>query len=164
MFILKLYLLSSTLEASHYSDYKEMLQVAKPDAFVPPHTLHFQQVIDALESGCHVLVEKPMTCSSAEAAILLEKTQTTGKVLQVSYQRHFQLEFLYIHDAIALQRKFIRLRAISHINHCSNASSLTVPLFCCIIMGEAATGGMPFDYGGNCTGDDKPGTENNRSA
>ncbi|MBM7568505.1 putative dehydrogenase [Paenibacillus sacheonensis] len=42
-----------------------------------------------------------MTCSSAEAELLLRKAEDAGKLMQVSYQRHFQPEFLYIRSAIA---------------------------------------------------------------
>ncbi|KAF9112754.1 hypothetical protein BGX30_007193, partial [Mortierella sp. GBA39] len=62
---------------------------------------HFQQAQDVLSSGLHVLIEKPMTCSSAEAELLIHTAEQAGKILQVSYQRHFQPEFLYIRDAIA---------------------------------------------------------------
>ena len=34
---------------------------------VTPHTLHFQQSMDALDGGYHVLVEKPMVTSTAHA-------------------------------------------------------------------------------------------------
>lgn len=88
---------------SQYSDYQEMLKQAELDGVIicSPHTLHFQQAYDVLSKGLHVLIEKPMTCSSAEAELLLKLAEESGKIMQVSYQRHFQPEFLYIRDAIA---------------------------------------------------------------
>lgn len=85
-----------------YDDYREMLESEKLDAVVicSPHTLHFRHAADALRAGCHVLVEKPMTCSSEEAERLIAVSKESGKLLQVSYQRHFQPEFLYIRQAI----------------------------------------------------------------
>jgi predicted dehydrogenase len=90
-------------DVAQYADYKEMLDQANVDAVVicSPHTLHFQQAHDVLSRGLHVLIEKPMTCSSAEAEQLIQKAKQSGKIMQVSYQRHFQPEFLYIRDAIA---------------------------------------------------------------
>lgn len=90
-------------DAASFSNYEDMLEQAELDAvvIVSPHTLHFKHAYDALSRGLHVLIEKPMTCSSAEAEELIRKADETGKVLQVSYQRHFQPEFLYIRDAIA---------------------------------------------------------------
>ncbi|MDD9268169.1 Gfo/Idh/MocA family protein [Paenibacillus sp. GCM10023248] len=90
-------------DVEHYTDYQAMLAESELDAVVicSPHTLHFQQATDALNKGLHVLIEKPMTCSSAEAEQLIRTAKQAGKVMQVSYQRHFQPEFLYIRDAIA---------------------------------------------------------------
>lgn len=90
-------------QAQQFSDYREMLEQGELDAVVicSPHTLHFQQATDVMNHGLHVLIEKPMTCSSTEAEQLIETANKTGKIMQVSYQRHFQSEFIYIHDAIA---------------------------------------------------------------
>ncbi|CAM4296350.1 Gfo/Idh/MocA family oxidoreductase [Paenibacillus alkaliterrae] len=89
-------------DVKQFDDYKEMLAQADMDAAVicSPHTLHFQQALDVLESGCHVLIEKPMTCSSEEAEQLIIAAEQAEKLLQVSYQRHFLPEFLYIRQAI----------------------------------------------------------------
>jgi len=86
-----------------FADYEDMLAETELDAVVicSPHTLHFKQATDVLNKGLHVLIEKPMTCSSKEAEQLIETANRAGKILQVSYQRHFQPEFLYIKDAIA---------------------------------------------------------------
>ncbi|SFI34920.1 Predicted dehydrogenase [Paenibacillus sp. UNC496MF] len=86
-----------------YTDYRELLDSGEVDAVVicSPHTLHFEQASAALRRGLHVMLEKPMTCSSVEAAQLIQIAADSGKLLQVSYQRHFQPEFLYIRNAIA---------------------------------------------------------------
>jgi predicted dehydrogenase len=85
-----------------FEDYRDLLD-SGVDAVVicSPHTLHFQQATDALNAGCHTLIEKPMACSSAEAEQLIQTAERVGKKLQVSYQRHFQPEFLYIKQAIS---------------------------------------------------------------
>lgn len=89
-------------DVQHFTEYQEMLDQAELDAVVicSPHTLHFQQATDVLNKGLHVLIEKPMTCSSEEAVQLIATSEKAGKVLQVSYQRHFQPEFLFIRNAI----------------------------------------------------------------
>lgn len=88
--------------AELFSDYHDMLDEVDLDAVVicSPHTLHFQQATDVLNKGLHVLIEKPMTCSSEEARKLIETAKQAGKIMQVSYQRHFQPEFIYIREAI----------------------------------------------------------------
>ncbi len=85
-----------------YVDYKEMLENEKVHAVVicTPHTQHYRQAMDSLEYGCHVLIEKPMATTLQETEELINKAAEVGKVLQVSYQRHFEPEFLYIKQAI----------------------------------------------------------------
>lgn len=89
--------------ARQFTAYEDMLEYGALDAVVicSPHTLHYRQAYDVLDRGLHVLIEKPMTCSSVEAEQLIQKAEASGKVMQVSYQRHFQPEFLYIRNAIA---------------------------------------------------------------
>ncbi len=75
-----------------YSDYSDMLAAGGLDAtqINTPHTLHFDQIMDSLDAGLHVLTEKPMVCSAAHARAIIEKARSTGKVVQIAYQRHFQ--------------------------------------------------------------------------
>ncbi|TLS52495.1 Gfo/Idh/MocA family oxidoreductase [Paenibacillus antri] len=88
--------------AAAYPDYQTMLDDAVLDAVIicSPHTEHYRQARDVLDRGLHVLIEKPMTCTSAEAENLIQAAERSGKILQVSYQRHCQPEFLYIRDTI----------------------------------------------------------------
>ncbi|WP_240733024.1 Gfo/Idh/MocA family protein [Jeotgalibacillus sp. S-D1] len=88
---------------AQFSDHKEMLAQVSLDAVIicSPHTLHFDQVMDAISHNCHVLIEKPMACSLAEAEQLIEAAEKAEIVLQVSYQRHFEPAFLAIRDAIS---------------------------------------------------------------
>ncbi|WP_163536067.1 Gfo/Idh/MocA family oxidoreductase [Gracilibacillus sp. YIM 98692] len=90
------------LHVKEYSGHKEMLRYEEVDAVVicSPHTLHFKQGMDALDSGCHVLMEKPMTTNAIEAQQLIDKAELEKKVIQVSYQRHFEPAFLLIKQVI----------------------------------------------------------------
>ncbi|KRG15401.1 Gfo/Idh/MocA family protein [Lederbergia galactosidilytica] len=90
-------------DAKEFADHKEMLNHSQLDAVIicSPHTLHFDQAMDVMNHGCHVLIEKPMACSKKEAEELIETSEKLGRVLQVSYQRHFEPEFIYIRDTIA---------------------------------------------------------------
>lgn len=85
-----------------YSDYDAMLAKEDLDAVVicTPHTLHYQQAADCLDRGINVLVEKPMVCTVERAEKLLTKAEETNKTLMVSYQRHYQPEYLWAHNAI----------------------------------------------------------------
>lgn len=86
-----------------YADYQAMLAKEEIDAAVicTPHTLHFQQAMDCLDRGIHVLVEKPLVCTVEDGRKLIAKSEKAGKTLMVSYQRHYHPEFMWTRDAIA---------------------------------------------------------------
>jgi predicted dehydrogenase len=90
-------------ELPRFSDYREMLasDVAIDGVQLhSPHTLHFQQSMDSLDAGKHVLSEKPMVCTVEHAHTLLRKIEETGKVFAISYQRHYERTFRYIKQKI----------------------------------------------------------------
>ena len=85
-----------------YADYKDLLAALRPDAVVisTPHTLHFDQIMDSLDAGCHVHTEKPMVCTVDHAKKVIDKVKETGKHLMISYQRHFQPAYMYCREVV----------------------------------------------------------------
>jgi len=85
-----------------YSDYEAMLAKEDLDAAVicTPHTLHYQEAMDCLQRGMHVLTEKPMVCTVERAKNLIAKAKEVDRTLMVSYQRHYQPELRWAHDFI----------------------------------------------------------------
>ncbi|WP_418219875.1 Gfo/Idh/MocA family protein [Chryseolinea soli] len=70
-----------------YDDYKEALQATKPDAVcisTYPDT-HESFAIQALESGCHVFIEKPLADTVAGAERVAEAAKKAKKKLVVGY-------------------------------------------------------------------------------
>ena len=92
-----------TKDCPVFFDHQEMLDKVKLDAVEihSPHTVHFQQIMDALDRGLHVLVEKPMVCKVEHAQQVLDKANRVGTVVLVSYQRHYHPGFRYIKQTIA---------------------------------------------------------------
>jgi predicted dehydrogenase len=72
-------------QAQVYADYKEMLKKAELDAVSVclPNFLHAPVTIDALRAGCHVMVEKPMATSLAEARKMVETAKKMKRLLMV---------------------------------------------------------------------------------
>ena len=60
------------------------------DICLPPH-LHFVTCMQALEAGKHVVCEKPLVSSLAEADALIAKSQETGKMVFPVFQYRFGL-------------------------------------------------------------------------
>lgn len=69
------------------SDPRDLLKDSSIDAIViaTPVSSHYELAMAALEAGKHVLVEKPMTTTSEEAARLVEKAAAKNKVLMVDH-------------------------------------------------------------------------------
>lgn len=83
-----------------YEDYKEMLALPDLEAVVisSPHCFHPQQVIDSLEAGKHVLCEKPLASTVADARRVIAQRDRTGKTLAISYQRHCSPHYRYMRE------------------------------------------------------------------
>ncbi|MYF91757.1 MAG: Gfo/Idh/MocA family oxidoreductase, partial [Gemmatimonadetes bacterium] len=90
---------SQAAELPEFTHYQEMLEQVELDAveISTPHTLHFEQIMAALDKGLHVLTEKPMVCTVDHARQVIAKSEETGKVLMISYQRHLQAQYRYVH-------------------------------------------------------------------
>src|SRR5208282_4359414 len=63
---------------------------------VTPTTTHFDIARQLLAQGKHVLVEKPMTDNSAQAAELIELAKKKNCVLQVGHVERFNPVFKYV--------------------------------------------------------------------
>lgn len=89
-----------TTSCQLYTDYRDMLEKESLDAVQihTPHTLHFEQAMACLERDLHVLIEKPMVTTSAHAEALVAAAE--GKVLVVSYQRHYEPMYRYVREQI----------------------------------------------------------------
>lgn len=86
-----------------FSDHKEMIRSASLDAVLisSPHTLHYQQSVEAIDAGLHVLLEKPMVCSVEQAHHLVERVKRTDRVVMLSYQRHYDPVYRYARNLVA---------------------------------------------------------------
>lgn len=85
-----------------FGNYEDMLTALKPDAveISTPHSMHYEQILNCLAANCHVLCEKPLVLRAAHAENVIRASEETGKVLLVSYQRHYWPIFRYMRDTI----------------------------------------------------------------
>lgn len=79
---------------------------------VTPHTLHYPQIMQAVEQGIHVMCEKPMVCEPQHARDIQAACETTGAVAMVNYQRRYYAPYMYMRETIQ-SGKLRELRAIS---------------------------------------------------
>lgn len=100
--------------ANAYSDLARMLKHEQPDAIhvlTPPAT-HAELAIQAMEAGCHILVEKPMALSVQEAEKMLSAARANGVKLCPNHN------YLY-KPSIARARHLIESGAIGQVVHVS---------------------------------------------
>lgn len=77
-----------------YTEYGAMLEDDLDVVLVgTPHTLHYDQVVAALEGGYHVYCDKPLTTDLEQARDLVERTDRSDRTVMVGYQRHLQTAF-----------------------------------------------------------------------
>ena len=65
-----------------------------------PSGMHARQALQAMHSGKHVLVEKPMALSVAEARNMVTTSATTGRLLGVAFQRRSEPLFQRVWQAV----------------------------------------------------------------
>ncbi|MBQ3889281.1 MAG: Gfo/Idh/MocA family oxidoreductase [Clostridia bacterium] len=87
-----------TPDAKVYEDYKELLKDESIDIVhvCTPNREHSFISIDALEAGKHVMCEKPMAKTYAEAVAMCEAAERTGKKLTIGYQNRQTAQNLYV--------------------------------------------------------------------
>ncbi|MEM1211076.1 MAG: Gfo/Idh/MocA family oxidoreductase [Planctomycetota bacterium] len=77
--------LAEKYDAQPFRDHKKLLELDELDAVVvaSPNALHAPMTIDALRAGKHVLCEKPMATSRAEAKKMIAEAKKAKKYLMI---------------------------------------------------------------------------------
>ena len=90
-----------TPDAKTYTDYKKLLEDKTIDVVhvCTPNKEHSFITIDALEAGKHVMCEKPMAKTYAEAKAMLDAAKRTGRKLTIGYQNRHTPQALYVKQA-----------------------------------------------------------------
>lgn len=72
-----------------YTDYRKLLSAQKPDIVLigTPDHWHALQTIDAVKSGAHVYVQKPISVDVLEGEAMLAAARKYNRVVQVGLQR-----------------------------------------------------------------------------
>ena len=129
-----------TPDAKVYTDYKQLL--ADPSIEVvhvlTPNREHAQISIDALYAGKHVMCEKPMAKTAADAKRMVEAAKATGKKLTIGYQHRQKVSAQYA-------KKYIETDALGEIYYanCYAVRRRGTPNWG-VFLDEEAQGGGPI--------------------
>jgi len=85
-----------------FTDYRSLLELEEIDvvSVCSPNFLHAEHVIAALQSGKHVLCEKPIALTTREVESIIQETRNAGKKLMITFVHRFD-------PALQIMKSFI---------------------------------------------------------
>jgi len=85
---------ATKLGVKGYSDYRDMLEDRPGVVLVSlPHNLHYPVARDAIEAGCHVLIEKPLAISMTEINELIRMSRSGERAIMVTENSYWLANF-----------------------------------------------------------------------
>ena len=79
---------------------------------VSPTDLHAEVSIPLMDSGCHVLIEKPLCVSLSEAESILSVAQKNRTIVQVGHIEHYNPVMTFLEDAVE-QPKYLTVERLA---------------------------------------------------
>jgi predicted dehydrogenase len=95
-----------------FASVEEAVAGCSAASVVTPTVTHFELAKKLLEAGKHVLVEKPMTENTKQAAELVRLAQEGGLILQVGHVERFNPVLKYL-ESVAPEPRFIESHRLS---------------------------------------------------
>jgi len=87
--------------AQIFTDWREMLKEPLDAVLVLTSGNHAQIAVEAAKAGLHVLVEKPMCYSVAEAELMVAGAEAAGVTLMVGYPKRYDPAFTRFQEEVA---------------------------------------------------------------
>lgn len=107
-------------DTKSYIDYNEMLAKEKPElvAICTESGKHAAIAIDCIEAGCHVIIEKPIALSLADADAIIRHAKARGVKVCTSHQNRFNKSIQKIREAVEQGRFGKMFYGTAHIRWC----------------------------------------------
>ena len=96
----------------YFDDYKKVIDIVDAVNVVVPTRIHSEIAMDFLKNGVHVIVEKPMTGTAAEAKELIKISKENNVILQPGYVERFNPAIIAIQKYNVVPR-FIECHRLS---------------------------------------------------
>ena len=92
--------IASRYDVRPFHDYRRLLDEVDAVSVAAPTTMHHQIGMECLRRGVHVLMEKPLAASVAEAHALDDLAVPSGLVLQVGHVERFNPTFVELANVL----------------------------------------------------------------
>jgi predicted dehydrogenase len=103
---------AAELGVTGYADHRELLGKVDAVSIVTHTPSHFQIAADFLRAGAHVLVEKPITETVAQAQELIALAAQQGRLLQVGHLERFNAAILAA-EPLLLKPRFLECHRLA---------------------------------------------------
>ena len=110
-----------------YKNYKDLLNEVEAVCIAVPTLLHHSVGLESLNSGKHVLIEKPIAANKEEASSLINASNNAKKILQVGHIERFNPAFRELIKVVANEEVLV-LEARRHSPHPDRANDVSVVL------------------------------------
>tara|TARA_B100000927_G_scaffold225100_1_gene184837 strand:- start:142 stop:1146 length:1005 start_codon:yes stop_codon:yes gene_type:complete len=108
-----------------FADYHALLPKVDAICIAVPTLLHHQVGLECLKAGVHVLIEKPIAASEAEAEALISESNKANCLLQVGHIERFNPAFREL-NKIVNNEKIVVLEARRHSPNADRANDVSV--------------------------------------
>jgi len=133
------------LDTTAFDDYRQAIEKTKPDAVIvsSPVQFHEEQCIHALEQGCHVLCEKPLSNRFDTCLRIYRAAESAGNALAVGFNHRYYPSFRFVKECLRAGRigELNQLRVFG--GHDGLANSRADWMY----KGEPSGGGAMMDVG-----------------
>ena len=135
-----------------YADYRRLLSEQKPDIVLigTPDHWHALQTIDAVKSGAHVYVQKPISVDVLEGEAILAAARKYNRVVQVGMQRRSTPHLVeaknnIVHAGVLGKISHVEMCCYFHMRNNGNPPVQPVPDFFDYEMWTGPAPMRPFD-------------------
>ena len=87
-----------------FTDYHELLKTSEAVSITSPTSTHYEVALDAIDAGCHVMIEKPISLTAAQAEGLIKRAKERGVVLAVGHIERFNPAYTALFAALKKRR------------------------------------------------------------
>ena len=87
-----------------FSNYQHALELGQVASVCTPTSLHAGFTVGCLEAGLHVLCEKPIALSMADALRMREAAAASEGLLRIGFMRRFDAAFVHLRECLRQQR------------------------------------------------------------